>query len=75
MNSKQLYVAFMTIFSKEVKRTFRLWIQTILPAVVTTVLYFLIFGSFIGSQVQSVGGVSYMAFIVPGLVLMTVLRD
>ena len=75
MNSKQLYVAFITIFSKEVKRTFRLWIQTILPAVVTTVLYFLIFGTFIGSQVQSVGGVSYMAFIVPGLVLMTVLNS
>lgn len=70
-----MYIAFMTIFTKEVKRTFRLWIQTILPAVVTTVLYFLIFGTFIGSQVKSVGGVSYMAFIVPGLVLMAILNS
>ena len=75
MNTKQMYIAFTTILKKDVKRTLRLWIQTILPPVVTTVLYFLIFGTFIGSQVKSVGGVSYMAFIVPGLVLMTVLNS
>jgi ABC-2 type transport system permease protein len=75
MTPKQMYIAFMTILTKDVKRTFRLWIQTILPAVVTTVLYFLIFGTFIGSQVQSMGGVSYMTFIVPGLVLMAVLNS
>lgn len=70
-----MYIAFKTILVKEVKRTFRLWIQTILPPMVTTILYFLIFGTFIGSQVQSMGGVSYMAFIVPGLVLMAVLNS
>lgn len=75
MNSHQLYVSFMTIFVKEIKRTLRLWKQTILPAIITTVLYFIIFGSFIGSQISEVDGLSYMVFIVPGLVLMAVLNN
>jgi ABC-2 type transport system permease protein len=65
----------MTIFTKEVKRSFRTWKQTFLPAVITTVLYFLIFGTFIGSQIKPTGGFSYMAFIVPGLVMMAVLQN
>lgn len=64
----------MTIVRKEVIRFLRIWPQTFLPAVVTTVLYFLIFGTFIGSQIKEVGGVSYMAFIVPGLVMMAILN-
>lgn len=74
MNARQLYVAYMTIVRKEVIRFLRIWPQTFLPSVVTTVLYFLIFGTFIGSQIQSVGGVTYMAFIVPGLVMMSILN-
>ena len=74
MNSKQLYIAYMTIVRKEVIRFLRIWPQTFLPSVMTTVLYFLIFGKFIGSQISSVGGVSYMAFIVPGLVMMAILN-
>ncbi len=65
----------MTIFGKEIYRSFRLWKQTFLPAITTTVLYFLIFGTFIGAQIQGMGGVSYMAFIVPGLVMMSVLQS
>lgn len=64
----------MTIVRKEVVRFLRIWPQTFLPSVVTTVLYFLIFGTFIGSQIKSVSGVSYMAFIVPGLVMMAILN-
>lgn len=75
MNLHQLYIAYTTIFFKENKRTLRLWKQTILPAIITTILYFIIFGNFIGSQIEGVGGLSYMAFIVPGLVLMTVLNS
>ncbi len=75
MNPRQKYIAFLTIFRKEVKKSFRTWKQTFLPAVITTVLYFLIFGTFIGSQIKSMGGFSYMAFIVPGLVLMAVLNN
>lgn len=65
----------MTIFGKEIKRSVRLWKQTFLPSITTTVLYFLIFGTFIGAQIQAMGGVSYMAFIVPGLVMMAVLQS
>ncbi len=52
----------------------RIWPQTFLASVITTVLYFLIFGTFIGSQIKAVGGVSYMAFIVPGLVMMAIVN-
>lgn len=75
MSPRQKYIAFLTIFRKEVKRSFRTWRQTFLPAIITTVLYFLIFGSFIGSQISSIGGVSYMAFIVPGLVMSAILQN
>lgn len=74
MNSKQLYIAYMTIVRKEVIRFLRIWPQTFLPAVVTTVLYFLIFGTFIGSQIKAIDGVTYMAFIVPGLVMMAIVN-
>lgn len=75
MTFRQKYIAFLTIFLKELKRSFRTWKQTFLPAIITTVLYFLIFGSFLGSQIKDIGGVSYMAFIVPGLVMMSVLMS
>ncbi len=75
MNLRQKYIAFMTIFGKEVKRSFRTWKQTFIPSIITTVLYFLIFGTFIGSQIKSIGGVSYMTFIVPGLVMMAVMMN
>ncbi|MCH2188669.1 ABC transporter permease [Candidatus Gracilibacteria bacterium] len=63
-------IAMQTLVRKEVTRVFRIWKQTILPPVVTSVLYFLIFGSFIGSQIQDISGVSYMQFIIPGLMMM-----
>lgn len=75
MNLRQKYIAFMTIFTEEVKRSLRTWKQTFLPAIITTVMYFLIFGTFIGSQIKAIGGVSYMAFIVPGLVMMSILMN
>lgn len=46
-----------------------------MPSIITTVLYFLIFGTFIGTQINAVGGLSYMTFIVPGLVMMAVLNN
>jgi ABC-2 type transport system permease protein len=74
MNNKQLYIAYLTIVRKEVVRFLRIWPQTFLPPAVTTILYFLIFGTFIGSQISDIGGVSYMSFIVPGLVMMAILN-
>ncbi len=69
------YVAFMTIVRKEITRFMRIWSQTLLPPVITQSLYFIIFGGFVGSQIAPINGVSYMAFIVPGLVMMGVITS
>jgi ABC-2 type transport system permease protein len=77
MNSRNTIAwnAFLTIIRKETMRIFRIWPQTLLPPLITQSLYFLIFGAFIGSRVGLVGGVPYMAFIVPGLVMMAVIQN
>lgn len=69
------WVSFLTIVRKESHRFFRLWIQTMLPSVITSTLYFMIFGGVIGSRIESMGGVSYLAFIVPGLIMMSVINN
>lgn len=69
------FIAFYTIVRKEVTRFLRIWSQTLLPPVITQSLYFIIFGGFIGSQVADINGISYMAFIVPGLVMMGVINS
>lgn len=68
-------IGFNTLVRKEVTRIFRIWSQTLLPSAITTVLYFIIFGQLIGSRVGLVEGVSYMQFIVPGLVMMSVITS
>lgn len=68
-------VAFKTIVRKEVVRFTRIWPQTLLPPVVTQSLYFIIFGKFIGAQIGNIHNVSYMDFIVPGLVMMSVINN
>lgn len=75
MNGRQIWVAYSTIVHKEFTRLFRVWIQNLLPPVVTTTLYFLVFGKFIGSQVAPIGEVSYMEYIVPGIILMSVITQ
>ena len=69
------YIALKTIVRKEVTRILRIWTQTLLPPLITQTLYFIIFGKFIGSQVKDIHGISYMAFIVPGLVMMAVITS
>jgi len=66
-------VAFNTILVKEIRRFTRIWPQTLLPPAITTALYFLIFGKLIGDRIGSVNGVSYMDYIVPGVILMSVI--
>ena len=68
-------IAFGTLFTKEVLRFLRIWIQTILPSAITTALYFLIFGRLIGDRIGPMEGLPYVDFIVPGLVLMSVLTN
>ena len=56
-------------------RIFRIWVQTLVPPVITISLYFIIFGNFIGSQLKDVDGYSYMAFIAPGLIMMSIITN
>ncbi len=57
---------------KDVVRMFRIWVQTFLPSVITSSLYFLIFGTILGSQIGDMQGVKYMNFVVPGLVMLAI---
>ncbi|MFZ7230610.1 ABC transporter permease [Avibacterium paragallinarum] len=67
------WVAFQTIFVKEVRRFTRIWVQTLVPPVITMTLYFVIFGQLIGNRIGEMHGFSYMQFIVPGLIMMSAL--
>lgn len=69
------WVTFTTIFTKEILRFTRIWVQTILPSVITTTLYFVIFGRLIGERIGPMEGFAYLDFIVPGLVLMGVITN
>ncbi len=66
-------IALRTIVTKEVQRFIRIWPQTLLPPAITTALYFLIFGKLIGDRIGTVHGASYMDYIVPGIILMSVI--
>ena len=67
--------AFGTIVRREVNRILRIWGQTLVPPAITMTLYFLIFGGLIGSRVGTMDGIKYMDFIVPGLVMMSVIQN
>lgn len=75
MTLEKMWVAYYTMIRAEVVRIFRIWSQTLLPPVVTTTLYFIVFGAFIGSQIAPIHGFSYMQFIVPGLIMMSVITS
>jgi ABC-2 type transport system permease protein len=72
----QLYwVALKSIWMKEINRFGRIWVQTLVPPVITMSLYFVIFGNLIGSRIGDMHGFSYMQFIVPGLIMMSVITN
>lgn len=75
MIAEKNWVAYTTIVRSEIYRFVRIWSQTFLPPVITTTLYYIIFGKFIGSQIAPIEGYTYMQFIVPGLVMMTVITS
>ncbi|UFH50214.1 ABC transporter permease [Pseudomonas sp. KNUC1026] len=68
-------VALNTIVYREIRRFMRIWPQTLLPPAITMVLYFVIFGNLIGRQIGGMGGFSYMQYIVPGLIMMSVITN
>ena len=63
------------IYKYEMARTLRTLLQSIATPVITTSLYFVVFGSAIGSRMTSIDGVPYGAFIVPGLIMLAVLTE
>ena len=75
MTPRGILVAYGTLVRREVVRIFRIWSQTLLPSVVTMSLYYVVFGAFIGSQISSINGFSYIQFIVPGLVMMAIITN
>ncbi len=64
-----------TIARRETTRIFRIWVQTLVPPVITMTLYFIVFGNFIGSQLSGINGFEYMAFIAPGLIMMSIITN
>ena len=75
MNFTQQIIALKTIVIKEYLRFIRIWIQTVLPPAISVGLYFIIFGELIGSQINDIDGYKYMDYIVPGLILMSVITN
>ena len=69
------WIGFKTIVMREMGRIMRIWGQTIVPSAVTATLYFVIFGSLIGKRVGSMGGVDYMQYIAPGLIMMSIITN
>lgn len=68
-------IAFKTIVTREVTRFMRIWIQTVLPAVVVSALYFVIFGKVLGELIKDINGIRYIDYIIPGIILMSVIQN
>ena len=75
MNASQLFIAFYTLVRKEFTRVLRIWPQTILPPAITAGLYFLIFGTVIGDRIGLIHGFPYIEFIVPGIVMSSLINS
>ena len=75
MSPNEQFIALKTIFKKEVLRFARIWVQTIIPPAITVALYFIIFGNLIGSQLSAVKGFNYIDYIIPGMIMMTIITN
>ncbi|MEG0287005.1 MULTISPECIES: ABC transporter permease [Vagococcus] len=73
--NKLYLTALKSLAVKETNRYLRIWVQTLVPPVITTSLYFVIFGKMIGGRIGDMGGFSYMEFIVPGLIMMSAITS
>ncbi len=73
--NRQSFVGFATIVQREVRRFCRIWVQTLVPPIITMALYFVIFGHLIGSRIGTIEGYPYMQYIVSGLVMMSVITN
>lgn len=75
MNTQQNLIAFKTIIVKEVMRFLRIWVQTLIPPAIMMTLYFVIFGNLIGSKIGDMDGFDYIDYIIPGLIMMSVITN
>ena len=75
MIKKEFLIAYQTIVRKEFVRFARIWIQTILPSVITIFLYITIFGNFIGDRIGDISDFNYIDYIIPGLVIMPIISN
>ena len=75
MFANHKYIAFETIVIKEIRRFSRIWLQTLVPPAITIALYFVIFGNLVGRRIGEMGGFQYMDFIMPGLIMMSVIQN
>ncbi len=75
VSARSYWIGFQTILIKEITRILRIWAQTLIPPVITMSLYFVIFGTIIGRRVGEMGGMPYMDFIVPGLIMLSVITN
>ncbi len=69
------WIGLLAIVRKETRRVMRIWVQTIVPPAITMSLYFIIFGTLIGRRIGEMGGVPYMTYIAPGLIMMSVITN
>ena len=72
---KEILNSLITLSTKEVRRFLRIWVQTLVPPAVTMSLYFIIFGSLIGPRIGSMDGLDYIQFMIPGLIMMSVITN
>jgi len=72
MDARGQFIALGNVARKETVRIMRIWIQTIVPPVITMTLYFVIFGNLIGRRIGEMGGFDYMQYMAPGLITMSV---
>ena len=75
MKAREKLIALQAIATREILRFTRIWVQTVLPPVITTALYFIIFGNLIGPRIGEMQGFDYMEFIIPGLIMMAVITN
>ena len=72
---KTSFIPMLAITRREISRILRIWSQTIIPPIITSALFILIFGYSLGSRITEVAGVSYLEFIIPGLLMMAVIMS
>ena len=72
---REIFNSLVTLSTKEIRRYLRIWVQTLVPPAVTMSLYFVIFGSLIGPRIGSMDGLDYIQFMIPGLIMMSVITN